>query len=199
MIPVAPTAPVSADSAASDPLDTLNVFDPLAPLDTIAPQGVTVHVVGAVNEPGVYHLAAGARGDDALRAAGGARSNADLRLVNLAAPLVDGEQLVIPRIGERPPPTTAASRGGSGGTGGGGSKTSPGDTSPTRTTLPLFIDINRANADELDRLPGIGPKTAQAIIEHRTRNGPFGSVDDLLAVRGIGPATLAEIRNWVKV
>ncbi len=191
MIPVAPTAPVSTDSAASDPLDTLDVFDPLAPLDTIAPQGVTVHVVGAVNEPGVYHLAAGARGDDALRAAGGARSNADLRLVNLAAPLVDGEQLVIPRIGERPPPTTAASRG--------GSKASPGDTSPTRTTLPLIIDINRANADELDRLPGIGPKTAKAIIEHRTRNGPFASVDDLLAVRGIGPATLAEIRNWVKV
>ena len=187
MIPVAPTARVSADSAASDPLDS------------IAPQGVTVHVVGAVNEPGVYHLAAGARGDDALRAAGGARSNADLRLVNLAAPLVDGEQLVIPRIGERPPPTTAASRGGSGGSGGGGSKASPGDTSPTRTTLPLIIDINRANADELDRLPGIGPKTAKAIIEHRTRNGPFASVDDLLAVRGIGPATLAEIRNWVKV
>ncbi len=199
MIPVAPTAPVSAESAASDPLDTLDVFDPLAPLDTIAPQGVTVHVVGAVNEPGVYHLAAGARGDDALRAAGGARSNADLRLVNLAAPLVDGEQLVIPRIGERPPPTTAASRGRSGGTGGGGSKASAGDTSPTRTTLPLIIDINRANADELDRLPGIGPKTAKAIVEHRTRNGPFASVDDLLAVRGIGPATLAEIRNWVKV
>ena len=198
MIPVAPTAPVSADSAVSDPLDTLDVFDPLAPLDTIALQGVTVHVVGAVNEPGVYHLAAGARGDDALRAAGGARSNADLRLVNLAAPLVDGEQLVIPRIGERPPPTTTASRGRSGGTGG-GSKASPGDTSPTRTTLPLIIDINRANADELDRLPGIGPKTAKAIIEHRTRNGPFASVDDLLAVRGIGPATLAEIRNWVKV
>jgi len=196
-----PTAPVSADSAASDPLDTLaplDAFDPLAPLDTIAPQGVTVHVVGAVNEPGVYHLAAGARGDDALRAAGGARSNADLRLVNLAAPLVDGEQLVIPRIGERPPPTTAASGGRSGGTGG-RSKASAGDTSPTRTTLPLIIDINRANADELDRLPGIGPKTAKAIIEHRTRNGPFASVDDLLAVRGIGPATLAEIRNWVKV
>jgi competence protein ComEA len=199
MIPVAPTVPVSADSAASDPLDTLDVFDPLAPLDTIAPQGVTVHVVGAVNEPGVYHLAAGARGDDALRAAGGARSNADLRLVNLAAPLVDGEQLVIPRIGERPPSTTAASRGGSGGTGGGGSKASAGDTGSTRITLPLIIDINRANADELDRLPGIGPKTAKAIVEHRTRNGPFASVDDLLAVRGIGPATLAEIRNWVKV
>jgi len=201
MIPVVPTAPVSADSAASDPLDTLaplDAFDPLAPLDTIPPQGVTVHVVGAVNEPGVYHLAAGARGDDALRAAGGARSNADLRLVNLAAPLVDGEQLVIPRIGDRPPPTTAASGGRSGGTGG-RSKASAGDTSPTRTTLPLIIDINRANADELDRLPGIGPKTAKAIIEHRTRNGPFGSVDDLLAVRGIGPATLAEIRNWVKV
>ncbi|MFM8265378.1 MAG: ComEA family DNA-binding protein [Acidimicrobiia bacterium] len=201
MIPVAPTAPVSADSGASVPLDTLDVFDPLAPLDTLAPQVVTVHVVGAVNEPGVYHLAVGARGDDALRAAGGARSNADLRLVNLAAPLVDGEQLVIPRIGERPPPTTAASRGGSGGTGAGrgGPGESPGDSGPTRTTLPLIIDINRANADELDRLPGIGPKTAKAIVEHRTRNGPFASVDDLLAVRGIGPATLAEIRNWVKV
>ena len=201
MIPVAPTAPVSADSGASVPLDTLDVFDPLAPLDTLAPQVVTVHVVGAVNEPGVYHLAAGARGDDALRAAGGARSNADLRLVNLAAPLVDGEQLVIPRIGERPPPTTAASRRGSGGTGAGrgGPGASPGDSGPTRTTLSLIIDINRANADELDRLPGIGPKTAKAIVEHRTRNGPFASVDDLLAVRGIGPATLAEIRNWVKV
>lgn len=201
MIPVAPTAPVSADSGASVPLDTLDVFDPLAPLDTLAPQVVTVHVVGAVNEPGVYHLAAGARGDDALRAAGGARSNADLRLVNLAAPLVDGEQLVIPRIGERPPPTTAASRDGSGGTGAGrgGPSASPADSGPTRTTLPLIIDINRANADELDRLPGIGPKTAKAIVEHRTRNGPFASVDDLLAVRGIGPATLAEIRNWVKV
>jgi len=207
MIPVAPTTPVSADGGASDPFDTFDTFDTLdtfAPLDTLAPQGVTVHVVGAVNEPGVYHLAAGARGDDALRAAGGARSNADLRLVNLAAPLVDGEQLVIPRIGERPPPTTAASHGGSGqsgGTGAGrdGSDASPGNTGPTRTTLPLIIDINRANAEELDRLPGIGPKTAKAIVEHRTRNGPFSSVDDLLAVRGIGPATLAEIRNWVKV
>jgi competence protein ComEA len=161
-----------------------------------------VHVVGAVNEPGVYHLAAGARGDDALRAAGGARSNADLRLVNLAAPLVDGEQLVIPRIGERPP-TTAASGGGSGGSGGsrgaGDTAASPGNTGSTRTTLPLIIDINRASADEFDRLPGIGPKTAKAIVEHRTRNGPFASVDDLLAVRGIGPATLAEVRNWVKV
>jgi competence protein ComEA len=189
MIPVAPTAPASAGN---DAIGALAPTDPLAPLDTLAAQGVTVHVVGAVNDPGVYRLAPGARGDDALRAAGGARSNADLRLVNLAAPLVDGEQLFIPRVGERPPTTTVAGDGTQG-------PQRPASSTTPRTTLPLILDINRATAVDFERLPGIGPKTAQAIVDHRARNGPFATVDDLLSVRGIGPATLAEIRNWVRV
>jgi comEA protein len=65
--------------------------------------------------------------------------------------------------------------------------------------VPLIVDLNRATAADLDRLPGVGPSTAKAIIDHRTRNGPFASIDDLLAVRGIGPAKLAEIRPWVRV
>lgn len=189
MIPVVPTAPASAGS---DAIGALAPTDPLAPLDTLAPQGVTVHVVGAVNDPGVYRLAPGARGDDALRAAGGARPDADLRLVNLAAVLVDGEQLSIPRVGERPPATVVAGDGTQG-------PRRPASSTTPRTTLPLILDINRATAADFDRLPGIGPKTAQAIVDHRARNGPFATVDDLLSVRGIGPATLAEIRNWVRV
>ena len=181
MIPVAPTvapkADVTSDAASSGWLP---------PLDTVAPERVAVHVVGAVMRPGVYHLVAGARADDALRAAGGASPQADLRRVNLAATVHDGEQLVIPRVGERI--TTPPS---------GGSDTS-GSRAPT-TTVPLIIDINAATADDFDRLPGVGPTIARAIVEHRKRNGPFASVDELLAVRGIGPAKLAEMRPWVRV
>jgi competence protein ComEA len=77
----------------------------------------------------------------------------------------------------------------------GGAATSGAST--TASTLPLIIDLNRATAQDLDKLPGVGPATAKAIIDHRTRNGPFASVDDLLKVKGIGPAKLAEIRPWV--
>ena len=71
--------------------------------------------------------------------------------------------------------------------------------SATSSTQPAIIDLNLATAVDLDRLPGVGPSTAKAIIDHRTRNGPFASVDDLLKVKGIGPAKLAEIRPWVRV
>jgi competence protein ComEA len=77
----------------------------------------------------------------------------------------------------------------------GGAATSGAST--TASTIPLIIDLNRATAQDLDKLPGVGPATAKAIIDHRTRNGPFASVDDLLKVKGIGPAKLAEIRPWV--
>ena len=144
---------------------------------------IAVHVVGAVQQPGVYHLAAGSRGDDAVRLAGGATSQADLKQVNLAAVLVDGQQLLIPRIGERIPNNSVP------------------NTVPNapRNGIPTLIDINQATVADLDRLPGIGPSTARAIVDHRTRNGPFASVDDLLAVRGIGPAKLAELRALVRV
>jgi competence protein ComEA len=142
-----------------------------------------VHVVGAVQQPGVYHLAAGSRGDDAVRLAGGATSQADLKQVNLAAVLVDGQQLWIPRRGERIPNNSVP------------------NTVPNapRNGVPALVDINQATVVDLDRLPGVGPSTARAIVDHRTRNGPFASVDDLLAVRGIGPAKLAELRALVRV
>lgn len=188
MIPVAPTVASRADSNASATGTDSSSAGWLSPLDTLAPARVAVHVVGAVAQPGVYHLAAGARADDALQAAGGPTTNADLRQVNLAALVQDGEQLVIPRVGERITTTTspATSRG------------TPGSRQSS-TTVPIIVDLNRATIDDLDRLPGVGPTTAKAIIDHRSRNGPFASVDELLAVRGIGPAKLAEIRPWVKV
>lgn len=152
---------------------------------------IAVHVVGAVQQPGVYHLAAGSRGDDAVRSAGGATPQADLKRVNLAAVLVDGEQLWIPRVGERIPQRTLPNT---------LSNTVPNNLPNTpRNGLPILININQATVADLDRLPGVGPSTAQAIVDHRTRNGPFASVDDLLAVRGIGPAKLAELRALVGV
>lgn len=188
MIPVAPTV-------ASQPVAPVL----LDPLGTVAPTRIAVHVVGAVRNPGVFHLEPGSRGDDALRAAGGAADNADVRRVNLAAPVRDGEQLYIPRVGERVTPAIAHPGAHPPDTSTSGPGASPSDASSSRTTAPLIVDLNRATADDLDRLPGVGPSTAKAIIDHRTRNGPFASVDDLLAVRGIGPAKLAEIRKWVRV
>ena len=164
----------------------------------IEPLRVAVHVVGAVQQPGVYHLAAGSRGDDAVRLAGGATSQADLKRVNLAAMLVDGQQLWIPRIGERIPqntlPNTSPNAVPNAVSGAG----APPNAVPS-TGVPALVDINQATVADLDRLPGIGPSTARAIVDHRTRNGPFASVDDLLAVRGIGPAKLAELRALVRV
>ncbi|MFM8906900.1 MAG: SLBB domain-containing protein, partial [Actinomycetota bacterium] len=135
------------------------------PLDTVAPSRIAVHVVGAVERPGVYHLGAGARADDVLRAAGGPTSNADLRRVNLAAAVHDGEQLYIPRVGERLPadvtPSTTPSITPSNVSGGKPSRSR--DSQPS-STVPLIIDVNRATADDLDRLPGIGPSTAKAMF-----------------------------------
>ena len=165
------------------PLDSTQL-EVLAPLDTLASIRIAVHVVGAVQQPGVYHFNAGARGDDALRAAGGHTNDADLRRVNLAATLFDGQQFVIPRKGEQLATTVPPSGGGF-------------DSGASNT--PLLVDLNRATVAELDQLPGVGPSTARAIVDHRARNGPFASVDDLLAVRGIGPAKLAELKPFVRV
>ena len=188
MIPVAPN--VVSQTIAPAVLD---------PLGTLPPSRIAVHVVGAVRNPGVFHLEAGARGDDALRAAGGANADADVRRVNLAAPVRDGEQLYIPRVGERVAPVVANPAATSPDASTSGPSAGPSDASSSRTTVSLIVDLNRATATDLDQLPGVGPSTAKAIIDHRTRNGPFASVDDLLAVRGIGPAKLAELRKWVRV
>ncbi|MFM2113069.1 MAG: hypothetical protein RL643_27 [Actinomycetota bacterium] len=185
-IPMAPgvdTPAATLSPVSLTPLDSTQL-EVLTPLDTLAPARIAVHVVGAVQQPGVYHFNAGARGDDALRAAGGPSGDADLRRVNLAATLFDGQQFVIPRKGEQLATTVPPSGGGF-------------DSGASNT--PLLVDLNRATVAELDQLPGVGPSTARAIVDHRTRNGPFASVDDLLAVRGIGPAKLAELKPFVRV
>jgi competence protein ComEA len=155
---------------------------------TSAPTEVVVHVVGAVVSPGLRRLPSGSRVADALDAAGGALPGADLPRVNLAAPLVDGQQVYVPRPGEELPlPAGAVLPGGSGAAGAGG----PGPGAP--------VDLNTATAEQLDTLPGVGPATAAAIIAHRDEHGPFTSVDQLLDVRGIGEAKLEQLRDLVSV
>ncbi|MFP4512858.1 MAG: ComEA family DNA-binding protein [Acidimicrobiales bacterium] len=152
------------------------------------PAEVMVHAAGAVSHPGVYVLGDDARVGDLLAAAGGPAAGADLDRVNLAAPLSDGTRVYVPEVGEDEPPSVLA-----------GSE-SPGAESGGAGTDPgTLIDLNRATATELERLPGIGPATASSIIEHRERHGPFARVDDLLSVRGIGDAKLAALRDLVHV
>ena len=152
------------------------------PLDGPAADGGTayVHVAGAVVSPGVYRLGPSARVSDALDAAGGPAGDADVDALNLAAKVADGERVYVPRKGEAPAAVLAA------GTSATGSK-------------PAVLDLNTATAEQLEELPGVGPATALAIVEHRTERGRFRSVDDLLEVRGIGEAKLAAIRPKVRV
>lgn len=145
---------------------------------TAAP--LVVHVAGAVARPGLVRVPAGARVADAIAAAGGTVEGADLDRLNLAATLADGSRLYVPFAGRPVPPDETPA-----GAEGGGAST--------------VVDLNTATAAELESLPGIGPATARAIIEHRQRHGRFRSVDELLAVRGIGPAKLAQIRGRVRV
>ncbi len=191
--PVERSIPVASSIAASDAAGANSGSNDswLAPLDTLAPTRIAVHVVGAVHQPGVYHLPSTARADDAVRAAGGATTSADLRRVNLAAALTDGAQLWIPRFGERAPNTSLPA--------GPSTQGNPTGSTANSPAAPLIVNINNATAAELDQLPGVGPSTARAIVDHRSRNGPFATVDDLLAVRGIGPAKLAELRAFVRV
>ena len=153
-----------------------------APAPSVAPTpaSVIVHVAGWVASPGVYELPEGARVVDAVEEAGGARRGAELGALNLAAVLVDGQQVVVPRAGEAPAP--AATVGGA-----------PG------TTAGTLVNVNTATAEELETLPGIGEVLAATIVQHREEHGPFTSVDQLLDVSGIGEVTLEEIRDLVTV
>ena len=137
-----------------------------------------IDVSGAVHRSGVYKLPAGSRINDALLKAGGETEKADLTLVNRAALLTDGQQVLVP---EKVTATAAAA-------------TSSGVSAPA-TTAP--VRLNSATLEQLDELPGVGPSTAQRIIDYRTANGPFKSVDELDSVSGIGPAKLAELRDLV--
>jgi competence protein ComEA len=139
---------------------------------------VVVDVVGAVRRPGLYRLEQGSRIADAVARAGGATGKADLAQVNLAAPLADGEQVVVPKRG------AAGVVGAAVGAGGTGAATGP-------------VHLSTATLDQLDSLPGIGPVTAQKILDYRAKHGAFSSVDELDAVPGIGPSRMDQLRDLV--
>jgi competence protein ComEA len=164
---------------------TLLARDPAAPalttaLRASAPAGgaarppLLVHVVGAVRRPGLYRLHEGARVADALERAAGPGRRADLSLVNLAAPVSDGQQIVVPR---RLPGGAAAGAG----------LAAPGGP----------VHLNTATLEQLDELPGVGPVTAQKILDYRQEHGAFASVDELDAIPSTGPARLEQLRELV--
>jgi competence protein ComEA len=153
---------------------------------------VVVHVSGAVGNPGLVTLPAGARVGDAIVAAGGAREDADLDWVNLARRLEDGEHVHLLREGEELPPGWGA--GGAGTTGPAGT-----DSTASGTGADGRVDLNRATAAELEALPGIGPSKAAAIVRHREEHGPFQVPGDLREVTGIGEKTFQGLADLVTV
>ncbi|MDC4232816.1 ComEA family DNA-binding protein [Actinomyces sp. B33] len=137
-------------------------------------EGIVVHVVGAVAAPGVVRLPPGSRAQDAIASAGGALPEADTAAINLARPVVDGEQIVVPTAGEE----GAAPSAPGGGVGG--------------APAPC-VDLNTADAAALESLDGVGPALAARIVAHREAHGPFASVGDVDDVPGIGPALVERI------
>ncbi len=150
---------------------------PVELLPPPTPSPLRVHVAGAVARPGVYALQPGAIVQQALEAAGGAAPDAALEALNQAAPLEDGQQIVVPsRLAASASPAP-----------------------PLSTAENGRLNINTATPPELDRLPGIGPSLAQEIAAYREAHGPFQKIEDLLLVPGIGPAKLALIKDLVTV
>lgn len=142
---------------------------PIALLPTPTPAPIKVYVTGAVVAPGVYTLLPGSRVEDAVEAAGGFMPDAASEQINLASLLWDGAQIHVPHL-------TASTRVGGG-----------------------RININTASAEEIATLPGIGPTTAQKIVEYRLQHGPFRTIQDIQNVPGIGPTTFAKIRDYITV
>lgn len=138
----------------------------------VAKAKLVVDVAGAVRRPGLYRLEPGARVADALAAAGGATRRANVDAVNLAAPLADGLQVIVPLRGAA-----------------GTSSSGPSATAP--------VDLNSASVEQLDALPGIGPSTAQKIVEYRQAHGAFHSLEELDAVPGIGAGRIAQLKGLV--
>jgi competence protein ComEA len=161
----------------------------VAPLEPVAQaparRMLVVHVVGAVRHAGLYQLREGARVADAVARAGGATPVAELAAINLAAPLVDGTQVLVPR-GLEPAASAPSSAGGG-----------VGPASSDGAGLGPKPSLSSATAEQLDALPGVGPVTAQKILDYRAEHGPFRSVDDLDAVPGIGPTRIEQLRDLV--
>lgn len=161
-----------SSGAAAAPLQVAPIRPQAAPRPSARP--LVVDVVGAVREPGLYHLANGARVADAVAQAGGLSPRADRRAVNLAARVADGQQVVVAARGSPGPAAAPSSNGGA-----------PGAP----------VSLSAASAEQLDTLPGIGPVTADKIVAFRQEHGPFTSVEALDAIPGIGPARIAELEG----
>ena len=144
---------------------------PVAPIRADAGPALVVHVVGAVHRPGLYRFAARSRVADAVARAGGATRHADLTLINLAAPLADGTQVVVPV------------------------KAPAGSADATASGAAGPVHLNVATLEQLDSLPGVGPVTAQKILDYRQKHGAFSSLEELDAIPGIGPARIEQLRD----
>jgi competence protein ComEA len=183
-VEIAASLPAPGPLAAPQPGPSSSASAPPAP-------AIYVHVAGRVRHPGVYAFHDGDRVIDAIRRAGGARTHADLRSINLAALLTDGEQIVLARRtpgGQVPAASGTSSGGGSGGatgTGTGGSG--------------ALVNLNTATLDELEALPGIGPVLGQRIVDYRDQHGPFGVIEDLMNVSGIGDQRFADLKLYITV
>jgi competence protein ComEA len=180
LLKASPSRPEDGLPFATHASTTSTIAPATVPSTTVA-SSIIVYVAGSVVAPGIYRLAVSARVNDAVIAAGGAGTNADLDVVNLAAAVHDGERVYVPAVGEAIPPVIEVTPGSDG-------------TSPAEP-----VNINSATADQLDVLPGVGPATAAAIVTHRLQHGPFQTVEQLGDVRGIGPAKLDALRALVTV
>jgi competence protein ComEA len=164
-----------SDSASAAPVATIAV----AREDGDSGDRLIIDVAGAVRKPGVYRMASGARVEDALKRAGGATPHADLSQINRAAKLEDGRQVLVPRRASRAAAASAPA------------------TAAATPAQP--INLNTATLEQLDTLDGVGPTTAQKILDYRKEHGGFGSVDELDEIPGIGEKKLAALREHVGV
>lgn len=160
----------------SDPIQIILV----APTAMPTPGPIRVYVSGAVRQPDVYTLPPGSIVKDGLAAAGGPAPDADLDHINLAQPLSDGQQVIVPRRGEALSPTAASA-------------------TVSSNAVNGLININTASAQELEALPGIGPALAQSIVSYRNEHGPFQAVEDLKNVPGIGEARFERLKGLITV
>jgi competence protein ComEA len=170
---VAPAASVSPSAASATPSES-------------ATPTILVHVIGAVVKPGVVRLPQGARVEEVLAAAGGLRGDADPAELNLAAVVSDGTQII---VGTKASPRGEVREG----------STSSGSLSTGTATVGTIVDLNTATLAQLDTIPGVGPVTAQAILDYRTKHGRFSRVEELQEVDGIGTKTYAQIAPHVRV
>jgi competence protein ComEA len=175
---------VPPSSSEPTPSSTLEQTTPQTSLPTGGASSagtlVVVDIVGKVRKPGIVELPSGSRVVDALDAAGGAKRGVDTSTLNLARLLVDGEQIVVGVATPAMPPPAGSSEG-------------------STSTSITPVNLNTATLEQLDTLPGIGPVTARAILDWRSENGAFTSVDELLEVSGIGDVTLADVEAYVYV